>query len=381
MQSLTGRDAVVTGASRGIGRVRVMTIVAALCLTACASATAGGAPGAHPAPIEISKRGYHAAAYDSESDRIIVFGGQPDGNHVIADTWTYDIAANHWAQMSPAQSPGLAEGPMAYDSAADRTILFVGNSEDATFTNLPGKPLGIDRASQTWAYDDNADSWTDLKAVGGPSGLVGARMVYAAQSDRIILFGGLDVPLPPDLDAKKYIFHAETWAYDFHTNTWTNLRPKASPPGRNYFQMVYDSTLDRVLVWGASTAGAADDVWAYDFATNTWAELKSARQPADRFYGAMAYVPTLKQAFLFGGVDLNPESPAGDLWTYDAAARAWEQVSFASGPGARGWHTLTYSAQSDQLILIGGGPDPDHFTNEVWLLDPHTKAWTQVGPR
>jgi hypothetical protein len=56
-------------------------------------------------------------------------------------------------------------------------------------------------------------------------------------------------------------------------------------------------------------------------------------------------------------------------------------VRFGSGPSARGWHTLTYSAKSDRLVLIGGGATRDSFTDEVWIFDPHAKTWTQVGPK
>jgi hypothetical protein len=198
--------------NRRANRIRLLNLFAALVLfgVACAPATAPAPtapPTSQPAPtpapptatplpptpapkVEFSPHGYHAAAYDSKLDRMIVFGGQLDGNHVLSDTWTYDMARNMWAKMSPAQSPGLLEGPTVYDSAADRTILFVGNRYlDPNLKDLPGLLLGVDKASETWAYDDNTNTWTDLKTAGGPSGLLGARMVYDAQSDRIILLG------------------------------------------------------------------------------------------------------------------------------------------------------------------------------------------------
>jgi hypothetical protein len=335
--------------------------------------------GLTPTPqIELSKLGYHAAAYDIESDRVIVFGGTTDPQHGLSDTWTYNVAANTWARMSPSQSPGIVEGPMAYDSVSDRTILFAGNLADANFTSSPGKPYGIDKASQTWAYDCNTDSWTDLHAMGTPSGLLGAGMAYDTQSDRMILFGGLEIPLPAN--SRPFVFHNETWAYAFKTNTWTNMNPKISPPGRNFFQMVYDAVSDRVLVWGSMMPSDGNDLWAYDLETNTWT-AQPVKQPLNRDYGAMTYVSTLRRVLLFGGVTLLNETPFDDMWSYDAAAQAWDQVRVSSGPSARGWHTLTYSTKSDRVVLIGGGKDRAHYTNEVWIFDPQAKTWTQVGPR
>jgi N-acetylneuraminic acid mutarotase len=366
-------------------------------ITACASPTAGVTPTVLPAqtvtpilpiitsippaptetpilptftPIQstqtqvvwLTPRGYHAAAYDIKADRVIVFGGEIDPSHMLADTWTYDVAANTWVKMSPAQSPP-GEGPMAYDSASDRTIYYTGN-------NLPSD---FGSANQTWAYDYNTDTWTDLHAIGTPSGLLGARMVYDTKPDRMILFGGLDLPL-----MKKY--RNETWAYDFNTNTWNNMNPTTSPPGQNFFQMVYDATSDRVLAWIMPDVGDGNNMWAYDFETNTWTEMP-VKEPAWRYYGAMVYVPTVKRDFVFGGVTPDTEKPFDDLWTYDAVTNTWEQLSFVSGPSARGWHTMTYSTKSDRIVLIGGGTDRYSFTNEVWIFDPNAKTWMQVGPK
>ena len=202
----------------------------------------------------------------------------------------------------------------------------------------------------------------------------------------MILFGGLKVPLPEDFVPKNLIFPTETWAFDFKNNTWTNMQPKTSPPGTNYFQMTYDSKSDRVLMFGATGSSSVvwgdDNVWAYDFEANTWTVEKSPVSPMMRDYGAMAYDPALDRTFLFGGATADDiETPFNDMWSYDYTSQTWEQVRFGSGPSARGWHTLTYSAKSDRLVLIGGGATRDSFTDEVWIFDPHAKTWTQVGPK
>ncbi len=273
--------------------------------------------------------------------------------------------------MSPSQFPSHVEGPMAYDSASDRTILYAG-----TIINMPSEPLSYTIANQTWAYDCNTDTWTDLHAVGTPSGLLGARMVYDSKADRMILFGGMNIPIT---NFNNFIYHDDTWAYDFNTNTWTNLHPKTSPPGQNYFEMVYDAASDRVLAWITPDVGGSNTMWAYDYSTNTW-----TAQPVWldwRVYAGMTYVPTLQLSFLFGGVTPQDETPYYEMWTYDSVTNTWEQVRFDSGPLARGWHTLTYSTKSDRIVLIGGGASRDTFTDEVWIFDPHTSTWTQVGPR
>jgi N-acetylneuraminic acid mutarotase len=258
---------------------------------------------------------------------------------------------------------------MAYDSATDRTICYTG-----IISKVPNDISSWTEVNQTWVYDYNTDSWTDLHAIGTPSGLIGARMVYDTKADRMVLFGGIN------LTQSGVVVHNETWVYDFNTNTWTNMQPTTSPPGQNFFQMVYDAASDRVLAWLIPDVGVGSDMWAYDYENNTWT-AQPVKEPAFRQCAGIAYVPTVQRDFVFGGATADNETPLDDLWTYDSVTNTWEQVPFSTGPSARGWATLTYSDKADQLVLIGGGKDRDSFTNEVWIFDFHALTWTQVGPQ
>ncbi len=100
----------------------------------------------------------------------------------------------------------------------------------------------------------------------------GGLLAYDAELDRIILFGGYDA-------TRTYL--NDTWAYDFNSDTWTEMKPSTSPPSRNYHAMAYDATADRVLVWDSSSVYPDDvSMWSYDFHTNTWQEMK----PGDGAY-------------------------------------------------------------------------------------------------
>jgi hypothetical protein len=263
---------------------------------------------------------------------------------------------------------------MAYDEKADRTIFF----DD----NIYGDAKTL--ATKTWAYDCSSNTWTNLNAQGAPDGLLGARMVYDSKADRMILFGGIIMPMPADWMSGDWTQSNETWAYDYQTNTWTNMHPKVSPPGENYFGMDYDADSDLVLAWiqPNNIAGPTGDniLWAYDYAKNTWTSYPIT-QPAYRIYNIAAYVPTVKKTFYFGGTTMVNETPFNEMWTYDSATNTWAQISTSTGPGPRAWATLTYSSKADKLVLIGGGADRDHLTAEVWIYDPHAKTWTQVGPK
>ena len=114
----------------------------------------------------------------------------------------------------------------------------------------------------TAAYDYNTDTWTDMNPAPRPAVQDYMAMAYDAGSDRVILFGG-------DGDS-------ETWAYDFNSNTWTNMFPVEHPSGRWGHKMAYDEGSDRVVLFGGETAGTtpSSETWAYDFNSNTWTHMQ-----------------------------------------------------------------------------------------------------------
>jgi hypothetical protein len=226
-------------------------------------------PAATKTPTEVpalnpSARGYVSMAYDSESDKIILFGGQIEGRGIIpnGETWAYDIASNTWTEMKPDAGPAIkAAVDLVYDAESDRVILFGGG----------GEQLNI--MSDTWAYDYNTNTWTEMAA--GPEDHLGYRMAYDIESDRCILFGGMGYP-------SLSLFN-DTWAYDFNSDTWTEMQPNTSPSARNFHAMAYDAQADRVILFGGSewdenmNDKALGDTWAYDFNTNTWEELEHGK--------------------------------------------------------------------------------------------------------
>lgn len=176
-------------------------------------------------------------AYDSKADRVILFGGQTGDFNTVSpspfdgETWVYDVAANSWTQMKPPSGPTIRQGAqMVYDAKADRVILFGGWK-----SGLSG-PL-----NDTWAYDYNTNTWTEMAQ--GPVNALGASIAYDQVSDRIVLFGGGD--------GSGNLFN-DTWAFDYNTNAWTEMPRSAIPPPRIGQVMVYDAKADRVIMWGGN---------------------------------------------------------------------------------------------------------------------------------
>ena len=183
-----------------------------------------------------------AAAFDTESGRLIVFGGE---------TWAYDPAVNSWAKMAPKRQPDFgAYAVLAYAAKQDRVIL------------LGGEDRGD--LSDIWMYDFNHDTWTEAHATPGPTARMYATAAYDARANRLILFGGLG----------SGGALSDTWSYDLNTNAWLELKPKTSPSGRARHAMAYESETGNVVMFGGGDDPFhfKNDTWIYDPATNNWSE-------------------------------------------------------------------------------------------------------------
>ena len=139
--------------------------------------------------------------YDSKSNRVILFGGRnnsQDNFIPFLETWAFEVNSATWTEMKPEVSPGAIFEPMVYDSQAGRTIYYAG---------MKGSYPAYTANAETWAYDDDTNTWTNLQSVNTPAGLGDGGMAYDAKSDKVILFGGV---------SGENIHQAinQTWAFD-----------------------------------------------------------------------------------------------------------------------------------------------------------------------
>jgi hypothetical protein len=325
-----------------------------------------------------SARGYVTMAYDAQSQQVVLFGGQTGTwnlrTSANGETWAYDVNANTWAQMFPKLKPNdKSAAQLGYDVESDRVIMYGG-----------GHWVWGLATEETWAYDYNTNTWE--KMAYGPKNHLGARLAYDSESDRTILFGGLNAG---KWNVADWFFFDDTWAYDYNSGTWTEMKPAISPPGRNYQAMTYDSKADRVLTWGGmyiDESPLPESMWAYDYNTNTWEEFVTGEElyPKSRDYAAMAYDVGSDRTILFGGVPI--EDPEGEVgtWAYDYTTNSWQEMKPAIEPPSISRHALVYSTASDRVILFGGELNDDGvlytYTNETWAYDYDTNTWTNLTP-
>jgi hypothetical protein len=108
-------------------------------------------------------RSAHAMSYDNESDRVVMFGGKAsDGGSLLGDTWLFDYNTNTWTNQSPTVAPSArSRHMMEYDSESD-LIIIVGGQEGA---HNNGDIL-LDSA--VWSYDVNLNNWTEMSHLLAP---------------------------------------------------------------------------------------------------------------------------------------------------------------------------------------------------------------------
>src|SRR3989454_2229632 len=339
----------VSGKGRVI-RATLMTGVAlAMLLATFAFISPTSAVGISP-----SARMLHRMIYDSRSDRIVLYSGGPAFHAAsVNDMWAYDVLGRLWTELRPSTLPMVGDGSMAYDSQSDRTILL--------------------QNRETWAYNLSSNTWTNMMPATSPpapsEGRRGPRMAYDAESDRTILFGGLDAGF-------NSLFN-DTWAYDFEANTWTEMRPAVHPPGRAYPGMTYVTGPDRILLFGGAVGNdRLNDTWAYDFNSNTWTDLNPATHPSARGSPAMEFNRWVDRTILFGGVGPIPGDVVNnETWSFNYAANAWVRLTTAVSPPPRAWHGMAYVNPLHVTVLFGWGPDRATSYDDLWIYGSETNTW------
>ena len=299
-------------------------------------------------PSTLSGRYYHAMAYDSANDKVVLFGGSSTD-----ETWTYDTSTNTWTQQNPTTKPSARVAhKMVYDSTNNKVVLFGGTD-------------GFVHYDDTWTYDVASNTWTQQNPTTKPSARDNHAMAYDSTNNKVVLFGGKDSSFN-NID--------ETWTYDTSTDTWTQQNPTTKPSARCIHAMAYDSANDKVVLFGGgSIFGHIDETWTYDTSTDTWTQQNPTTKPSARWYHAMAYDSTNNKVVLFGGTDSIVSND--ETWTYDTSTDTWTLQNPTTKPSARYNHDMAYDSINDKVVLFGGSDAASGENDETWTYDG--SDWTK----
>jgi hypothetical protein len=211
-----------------------------------------------------------------------------------------------------------------------------------------------------------------------PSPRTQARMAWDIPNNVGVLFGGL---APFDGGTSLQHDSSETWLWN--GSRWLQRFPNTTPPRRAVHAMVFDTTRNRVVMFGGRQASSdrdgretyLNDTWAYQ--NDNWTRIDSAQNPDARQFPAMAYDRARDKVILYGGNILSADEktfpPFEDTW--ELAGDQWTKV--ATGPKVAK-PIIGYDAGSNLTLMLG--LNETGTTNLMYRFDPVAHAWVAMTP-
>jgi hypothetical protein len=218
--------------------------------------------------------------YDAAIGKVVLFGGT-NYTSDLYDTWTFD--GTNWVSLalSPSASPPARySASMVYDPATDDVVLFGGYSSSE---------LG-----DTWIF--NGTEWTQQILSPNPGDCDYGAMAYDPSIGEVVLFGCGSSG-------------TATWVYK--SSGWAQLSP-ATNPGFGEPSMDFDEASNQLVLVSSPYSGPSMSTWAFN--GDTWVEQSPTVTPTWREFYAMVYDTAIQRMVLLGGY--NNSSYLGDTWLY-----------------------------------------------------------------
>lgn len=264
-------------------------------------------------------RYFHALAYDSEREVIVMFAGQDKEGNILSDTWEY--SNSFWTQVNPLQSPpSRRDHAMIYSEERDTVMLFGGAPSNDEFTYT----------DDLWEYDGN--TWIQLATQSpGPSPRRGMSMVYDSNRSLVFLYGG-NGPL------------WDFWQFD--GKIWHELLLESPIMGAEaaFTELVYDSNRDVTVLYG---------LWGntYEFDGQRWQMTATLEPDVDvSVYDIKMIYDTHRKLVVLTGV--NPNENTLNTWEYDGTK--WTRVFPSNSPPIRTNYAMAFDEDKGITILFGG---------------------------
>ncbi|MBI3964107.1 MAG: carboxypeptidase regulatory-like domain-containing protein [Chloroflexi bacterium] len=304
---------------------------------------ADGAPGSP------ERRQSHAAAWDSQSNRMLVFGSLDSSGIRRNDLWQYTTSGG-WQQLTANGALGAPQArngaKMVWDAESNRLLLFGGQRGDTNFNDL-------------WQYTANR-GWqviTALNDASAPSVRYDHSAVWDSQGNRLLIFGG---------QGGGYLNDLWQWSAAGAWQRIHGLDEANAPPRRDRHSAVWDAQSNRMLVFGGCCE--RNDLWQYTTAQG-WVLLSAdgaAGGPERRSGHSAVWDTSANRMLVFGGQNATG-TVLGDTWQY--SSRGWEQrtnTGATGAPPARRRHSAVWDASASRMLVFGGGDENGNLLNDLW---------------
>ncbi len=309
----------------------------------------------------------HSTVYDSINHKIVLFGGTngETGNYgyiMSEGTWIFNSKSSTWNQKKPISSPPARfNHRMVFNPDEEKTFLF-----------------GDGDSNDIWAYDYPDNTWEEIFTNRRPPIRTDYSITYDTTNQKLVLFGGLG-NLGDGVETL-----ADTWIYDYNTNTWEEMHTDIHPDGRYGHTMFYDPISEKSVIFGGHILTSEDhwysnEVWTYDYPTNTWSELDPRNPPEPRYWHSMVYDQNTQRALLFGGYN-DVDWFLDSTWIYDYGENEWFQVTTDTIPPARSMSSMVYDSKERKWLLFWGlGENGEMALNDAWEFDMSSMQWVEIN--
>ena len=266
--------------------------------------------------------------------------------------------APQWLSITPTTTPASRRNAgMDWDQAGNRLIMFGG------VTQTPSAVL-----AETWSYNGQ---WTQLTtATSNPRW--GHKLVRNTANNRLLMFGG----------RSPTISGLASDTVEWTGSAWQTVPTTGAPSPRFLYGMAFDQARGvYVLFGGRGFSATFGDTWEYTPTTNTWTPRTLVSSPTPREEMAMVYDASLQRVILFGGYDRDTDTIYGDTWTFDGSN--WVDITPvdpASSPSARYRTQTVYDSARLRTVMYGGfdgtaiQQQTFEFTGNVWSQVTTTTA-------
>jgi hypothetical protein len=212
-------------------------------------------------------------------------------------------------------------------------------------------------------------TWSQVVTATNPGVHHSLAIAYDSQETVVILFGGFgDDGLERD----------DTWKFDCSTREWTELYPSMAPLARYGHVMVYDESINQIVLTSGNTAtqGHQHDTWTYNTSANTWTELTPTGTPDRLKWPSMIYDSINQKCILFGGQI--GDYAVNRTWIYDARLNTWQRRYPDIAPGYRINTGLAFDSLNGVTIMFGGVVIDGAQYDDTWTYSYESNVWANM---
>jgi len=297
-------------------------------------------------------REHGSVIVDEDGGQAFVFGGTGYSPYLepFNDAWRYDIASGAWSQAT-------VTGDVPEPGGSRRVAHVPGTNTAYLFGGYGGVDGGVyfnDLYRVTVEGDELA--FELITQENEPSVRFLHGFAYDPGSDRFVAFGGAGTGLNDD---------THTMTVDGNTATWTELSLDTGPSARYGFFTGVDAVRGRMIVFSGQVTQTtfADDTWALDMRAEppAWQLLLEgggAGEPPGRRNGCAVYDSTAERLFVFGGTSDGITTEPG-LFVFDARPdkQAWSLLALDGEPDPRSSGFGFHDSAGDRTLLGFGNDD------------------------